>query len=465
MLDRYPTNPSPRPPVGPEAMRAPSAGGVDDADTAPTADEDTFRGHVRGLRHRYQKGLLAWLRGQDPGGGLDEMRAVIEALEEFSGDSALGRLWWASAGLLEALQDGGLEADVSVRYLLSGVDGHLKRLADEGLGALAGAPPDFLETLVDVVAGASSSTPRVMAVRESVREARAPEPAAAPAWSEGLCELTRSLGRTHHRFGEAVGALGGHLGELESVLRELETQARRIELESRPGPRPPQGGGAGAGLGVVATRNLDRLERTHALSRNLATGLDEAGRLRRRLAEGVRALAALIDDQVRTNATLSQALRRLERPEARAVEETLLVDVGAETFGVPLHAVEAVVRAPRDLERPPGAEGRAYYEHASGRYPVTELAELVGGSVPRVRSPRVSLVLLHIEGRRSALRVDGVGGPQTVTVEPLAPPLGDTAWVRGAAVLGDARVVLVLEAGALLESEAREQGESTFWGF
>jgi chemotaxis protein histidine kinase CheA len=51
-----------------------------------------------------------------------------------------------------------------------------------------------------------------------------------------------------------------------------------------------------------------------------------------------------------------------------------------------------------------------------------------------------------------ALPVDAVAGPQTSTVEPLAPPLGVTPWVQGAAVLGEARVVLVLAVAALLEA-------------
>ncbi|NIR32186.1 MAG: hypothetical protein GWN84_23385 [Gammaproteobacteria bacterium] len=465
MLDRSEMNPWLDAPRRLETMRPERPGILPDGDTPPTADEDTFRGHVRELRHRYQKGLVAWLRGQDPGRGLDEMRAVIDALEALSGESALGRLWWASAGLLEAVHEGGLEADVSVRYLLSGVDRHLKRLADEGLGALAGPPPDFLETLVDVVARADSNTPRVAAVRESARATRTPEPTVAPAWSEGLCELTESLGRSHKRAGESVGALREQLAEFEHVLRELETRVRRVELESKPTPRPAHGGSAGGAFGVAAARALDRLERTHALSRSLTTGLEEAGRLRRRLAESVQTLAALIRDQMGANASLGQALRRLESPEGRVVEEALLVDIGAETFGMPLHAVEAVVRAPADLKPPPGSEEHAYYEHASGRYPVAELAELTGGSAPPTRSSRVSLALLHVEGRRGALRVDAVTGPQTLTVEPLAPPLGATRWVRGAAVLGDARVVLVLDVPALLEGEVREKGESTFWGF
>lgn len=439
----------------PAAGQRPRAGTPRAPGAAPEASrvagDESLRALVRRLRHRYQKGLVAWLRGQAPASGLDEMRAVLDQLETLCGGGELGRLWWVSAGLVEALREDALDPDVAAGPLLSGLDRHMKRLADEGAGALATTPPaELLDTLTGCVARAAASTPRVAAVRESVTSSAGAPPAAgaAPGWSEGLCELTEGIGRGNTRIAEGARTLHERVAELESQLASLHTQLRRLQVESAPSARA-LGGGNGAGQGVAAARALARLERAYALSQALAKGLEQAERLSRALGEGTRELTGVIDEQARANTGLAQALRRLESPGERVVEQALLVDIGAETFGVPLHQVEAVVRP---AAWRPEAGQCSVYDHASGRFPVLELASLVGGRGPHTRSARVSLVLLRCEGRRVALPVDAVAGPQTITVEPLAPPLGVTPWVQGAAVLGEARVVLVLAVAALLEA-------------
>ena len=82
---------------------------------------------LRGARRVLEAGLLQWLRKGDIA-GLRQVAAAVKRVEGAQSSGAARRLWWIARGVLEAVQQGGLEADVLVRRLVTQLNLQLGRL-------------------------------------------------------------------------------------------------------------------------------------------------------------------------------------------------------------------------------------------------------------------------------------------------------------------------------------------------
>ena len=64
---------------------------------------------------------------------LETLTRVVDALEAAATRDDMYQLWWVVGGVLESLQDGGLETSVALKRLLGQTDRQIKRVIDEGL--------------------------------------------------------------------------------------------------------------------------------------------------------------------------------------------------------------------------------------------------------------------------------------------------------------------------------------------
>jgi chemosensory pili system protein ChpA (sensor histidine kinase/response regulator) len=123
---------------------------------------------AKSLRPRFQLALLAWIRGEAPANALGQLRSVAGRLESAARHDGVHQLWWVVGGVLEALADGGLEASVAVKRLIGQADRELKRLQSLGEKRFAEKlPVDLINNLLYYVARATSTGPRVTAIREA----------------------------------------------------------------------------------------------------------------------------------------------------------------------------------------------------------------------------------------------------------------------------------------------------------
>ena len=125
---------------------------------------------ARRLRPRFQLALLGWIRGQQVDANLEALAEISAQIESHASTQPLFQLWWVTGAVLEALEQGGLENNVSIKRLLGQVDRELRRLQDLGEQGYSARPPlELLNNLLFYVARSSTCGPRVEAVRGSFR--------------------------------------------------------------------------------------------------------------------------------------------------------------------------------------------------------------------------------------------------------------------------------------------------------
>lgn len=96
----------------------------------PALDEMHRQRLLREARRGFQRGLVRWLTRKGPDSGIREMRDALREVEQAVQGQAQYTFWWAAVGLLDALENGQIQADYWLKRLLGRLDLQLKRLMD-----------------------------------------------------------------------------------------------------------------------------------------------------------------------------------------------------------------------------------------------------------------------------------------------------------------------------------------------
>lgn len=121
---------------------------------------------ARKLRPKFQLALLGWIQGGNNQRHLQTLSSVIQTLENCANRDDMYQLWWVVGGVLESLQNGGLETSVTLKRLLGQTDRQIKRMIDEGLPAFDNHPvTDLLNNLLYYVARSSHAGERISEIR------------------------------------------------------------------------------------------------------------------------------------------------------------------------------------------------------------------------------------------------------------------------------------------------------------
>ncbi|HUF74483.1 MAG TPA: Hpt domain-containing protein [Gammaproteobacteria bacterium] len=152
----------------------------------------------------------------------------------------------------------------------------------------------------------------------------------------------------------------------------------------------------------------------------------------------------------------TQFLIRL--PYTLAITHALVVVVGDETFALPLPTIEGIARVRREELLDILTEDDPKLVHGDGSYRVQHLGSLVGSapsSLPEDEGA-VSLVLVRAGENSAALLTDSLEGSREIIVKTLGPHVASVDGVTGATILGDGRVVVILDTGTLLRAQPGE---------
>ena len=145
-------------------------------------------------------------------------------------------------------------------------------------------------------------------------------------------------------------------------------------------------------------------------------------------------------------------------PYTLAITHALVVNVGEETFALPLPTVEGIARVRREQLLDILTEDEPSLAHGEGSYRVLHLGSLVGAAPSALPEDEgsVSLVLVRAGDNSAALLTDSLEGSREIVVKTLGPHIASVPGVTGATILGDGRVVVILDAGTLVRAQPAE---------
>ncbi|MBT2340172.1 MULTISPECIES: Hpt domain-containing protein [Pseudomonas] len=139
---------------------------------------------------------------------------------------------------------------------------------------------------------------------------------------------------------------------------------------------------------------------------------------------------------------------RIRLPFTLAINRALMVQCHEDQYAIPLNTIESIVRVlPAELDGyyqldPPT------YTYAGQRYELCYLGELLKtGARPKLlgQSQPLPVLLMQCNERHVAVQVDATAGTREIVVKSLGAPFSAVQGLSGATILGDGRVVLILD--------------------
>ncbi|WAB98556.1 Hpt domain-containing protein [Pseudomonas putida] len=141
-----------------------------------------------------------------------------------------------------------------------------------------------------------------------------------------------------------------------------------------------------------------------------------------------------------------------------SINRAVMVHLGEEQYAIPLNTIEGIVRVPpaelaicyqRDVPR---------YAYAGHEYDLRYLGELLQG-LPRPsllgQSVPLPVLLVHSQQQSFAIQVDSLSPSREIVVKSLGPQFAAVPGLSGATLLGDGRVVLILDLLGQLRGQQR----------
>ncbi|HEY6642389.1 Hpt domain-containing protein [Povalibacter sp.] len=147
-------------------------------------------------------------------------------------------------------------------------------------------------------------------------------------------------------------------------------------------------------------------------------------------------------------------------PFTLAITQALIVRTGDELYALPLPSVEGVARVPRSEVEKHLAEETPTFNYGGQIYRFQHLGAFVGGGASTLPDGDVSvpLILIRAGEHSTAIVPDELVGSREMVVKSVGPQIATIRGISGATIMGDGRIVIILDMGALVRSEWRGRG-------
>jgi chemosensory pili system protein ChpA (sensor histidine kinase/response regulator) len=149
-------------------------------------------------------------------------------------------------------------------------------------------------------------------------------------------------------------------------------------------------------------------------------------------------------------------------PFTLAVSHALIVRVGDEFYALPLPTVEGVVRIARAEIQQHMQSDVPSYVYGGHKYRFQHLGSFVGmeaGPLPD-DEPTLPVVLVRAGELSTGLVAEELIGSREIVVKPVGPQIASIRGVSGATILGDGRIVIILDIGALVRAGWRGRAQA-----
>ena len=137
----------------------------------------------------------------------------------------------------------------------------------------------------------------------------------------------------------------------------------------------------------------------------------------------------------------------LRLPQTLAVTQAVFVKIGDTQYAVPIASVRGVGRISREEINKPDA----VYRYGGEDYALHDLGSLVGSTTVKAEGQlQIPLLLVRSGDLRAAVAIDQVVGNREIVVKAGGPQLASVPGIFGATIMGDGRVVVILDIAPLV---------------
>ncbi len=148
-------------------------------------------------------------------------------------------------------------------------------------------------------------------------------------------------------------------------------------------------------------------------------------------------------------------------PFTLAISHALVVRTEQEYYALPLPTVEGVLRLPKGEVQAHLGPDAPLFESGGQKYRFQSLATFVGlepAPLPE-QDVTIPVVLVRAGEHSTALITDELIGSREIVVKSVGPQISAIRGISGATILGDGRIVIILDIGALVRSEWRVRAQ------
>ena len=139
-----------------------------------------------------------------------------------------------------------------------------------------------------------------------------------------------------------------------------------------------------------------------------------------------------------------------------SVNRALMVYSGDDLYAIPLNTIEGIVRVSGYELEAYYAPGAPAFEYAGKHYDLRYLGDLLGtGQQPRLSGQSLPLPVILVRGAEHsiAVQVDALAGSREIVVKSLGKQFSVLSGISGATILGDGRVVVILDLLAVIRAQ------------
>lgn len=162
-----------------------------------------------------------------------------------------------------------------------------------------------------------------------------------------------------------------------------------------------------------------------------------------------------LNGSIETESTLGEGTRfKMKLPLTLAIIQSLLVEVGAESFAIPLHAITEVVDLNPDEMYT--LKGREVIRHRDRVLPLLRVGETLNVPDHTADDRNAYIIVVALAHHRLGLIVDEVVSQEEIVIKPLGDYLKEVTAIAGSTILGDGSVIMILDVGELIQMRADE---------
>jgi chemosensory pili system protein ChpA (sensor histidine kinase/response regulator) len=151
----------------------------------------------------------------------------------------------------------------------------------------------------------------------------------------------------------------------------------------------------------------------------------------------------------------------IKLPFTLAISHALVVRTGEEFYALPLPTVEGVLRLSKEEVSAHLGRDAALFDYGGQKYRFQHLAAFVGiepSPLPE-QDVTIPVVLVRAGEHSTGLVADELVGSREIVVKSVGPQISGIRGISGATILGDGRIVIILDIGALVRAEWRGRGQ------